>query len=107
MIMCECCRPKGIGNYRTKQVDEKYDSMDDVDFRSSFEKLKLGPSTYAGSEVTRITRAIMQSEVEFITINGGAALNDIGEKLIVWVPYISDCFRVLRQRLTLPSSIDM
>lgn len=75
--------------------------------RSSFEKLKLSPATFAGSEVTKIARAIMRSEVEFITINGGAVLKDMVEKLTVWVPYISDCFRVLRQRLALPSSIDM
>jgi hypothetical protein len=59
MIVCGCCRPKAAGNYRFKQVAEKYGSMDEVDYRSSFDKMKLSPEIFAGSEVANIARAIM------------------------------------------------
>jgi hypothetical protein len=81
MIVCGRCRPRDAGNCRIKLVAaEKYGLVDDVDFRSSFEKLKLSPAIFEGSEVAKIARAIMSSEVAFVTVGGGGvAFKDINQ----------------------------
>lgn len=81
MIICGCCRPKEAGNYRIKPVAaEKYGFIDAVDFRSGFEKLKLSPAIFAGSEAAKIAQAIMSSEAAFVTVSGGgAAFKDINQ----------------------------
>jgi hypothetical protein len=81
MIVCRRYRPRDVGNCRIKLVAaEKYGLVDDVDFCSSFEKLKLSPAIFEGSEVAKIARAIMSSEVAFVTVGGGGvAFKDINQ----------------------------
>jgi hypothetical protein len=78
-IMCGCRKPKGAGNYRGKYVGGNHGFSGDVDFRSSFEKLRLSPAIFRGSEVAEAARAILSVEVAFITVNDGIAFKDIDE----------------------------
>lgn len=78
-IMCGYCKPKGAGNYRGKYVSGNYGFSGDVDFRSSFEKLRLSPKIFGGSEVAEAARAILSVEVAFITVDDGVAFKDIDE----------------------------
>lgn len=78
-VMCGYCKPKGAGHYRGKYVVGNYGFSGDVDFRSSFEKLKLSPRIFKSSEVVEAARAILSVEVAFITVDDGVAFKDIDE----------------------------
>lgn len=56
-----------------------YGYSGDVDFRSSFEKLRLSPAIFGGSEVTRVASTILSVEVAFIAMNDGVAFKEIDE----------------------------
>lgn len=78
-IMCGCCKPRGAGYQRGKYTGGIYGFPGDVDFRSSFEKLRLSPAIFEGSEVAKAARAILSVAVPFVTINDGVAFKDIDE----------------------------
>ncbi|KAM0714639.1 hypothetical protein Q7P37_009937 [Cladosporium fusiforme] len=68
--MCGDCKREGGGNHGY---------WGDDDFRSSFEKLRLSPRIFRGSEVAEAARAILSVEVAFITVKDGVAFKDIDE----------------------------
>jgi hypothetical protein len=81
-ILCGCSKGKGgsgDGSDRGKYTYGNHGRSGDVDFGFSFEKLKLSPAIFEGSEVARAARAIVSSDVAFVTVNGGVAFKDIGE----------------------------
>ena len=78
-IMCGHCRSKGAGNHQGRYNGGLYGQPSVADFRSSFEKLKLSPVIFGGSEVAQAARGILSFEVPFITANDGVAFKDIDE----------------------------
>jgi len=78
-IMCGHCKSKGAGNQHGRYNGGLYGQPGVGDFRSNFEKLKLSPVMFGGSEVARAARVISSSEVPFITVNDGVAFKDIDE----------------------------
>jgi hypothetical protein len=78
-IMCGCSKPRSAGSGRGKYNGGLYGCSGDVDFRSSFERLRLSPAIFGGSEVARVACAILSVEVAFITVNDGVAFKDIDE----------------------------
>lgn len=78
-IMCGYCKPKGAENQGGKHTSGIYGFPGYVDFRSSFEKLRLSPAIFGGSEVAEVARAILSVEVAFITVNDGVAFKNIDE----------------------------
>jgi hypothetical protein len=78
-IMCGCSKPEGGRNGWGEYTDGGYGYSGDVDFRSSFEKLRLSPTIFEGSEVAEAARTILAVKVAFITVNDGVAFKDIDE----------------------------
>jgi hypothetical protein len=77
--MCGHCRSKEAGNHHVRYNGGLYGHSGVADFRSSFEKLKLSPVIFGGSEVAQAARAILSFEVPFIAANDGVAFKDIDE----------------------------
>lgn len=78
-IMCGSCRPKSARNGWREYGNGDYGYSGDDDFRSSFEKLRLSPAIFGGSEVARVASTILSVKVAFITIKDGVAFKDIDE----------------------------
>ena len=78
-IMCGHCKSKGAGNHQGRYNGGLYGQSGVADFRSSFEKLKLSPVIFGGSEVAQAACVILSFEVPFITANDGVAFKDIDE----------------------------
>lgn len=78
-IMCGHCKSKGAGNPQGRYNGGLLGQSGVADFRSSFEKLKLSPVIFGGSEVAQAARVILSFEVPFITANDGVAFKDIDE----------------------------